>query len=106
MNISLREAAPADEAAVVALWHACELTRPWNDPAADFARALAFAGSTIVVAELDGEAIGTAMTGFDGHRGWIYYLAVHPACRRRGSPGNCSNAAKPGWPSAAARKSN
>jgi ribosomal protein S18 acetylase RimI-like enzyme len=82
--IAIREASAADKGAVIALWETCELTRPWNDPQADFERALAFSGSTVMVAERDDETVGTVMTGFDGHRGWIYYLAVTPAHRRQG----------------------
>ena len=60
----------------VALWHAAGLTRPWNDPDADLLRALRGPSST-VLAGLDGDRlVGTAMVGHDGHRGWIYYLAV------------------------------
>jgi ribosomal protein S18 acetylase RimI-like enzyme len=84
MNLVLREAAATDEAAVMAIWQACGLVRPWNDPGADFRRALAFAGSTLFLAELDGQAAGTAMVGFDGHRGWIYYLGVARAHRVKG----------------------
>ncbi len=84
MTLAVREATAGDAAPVIALWHACELTRPWNDPQADFDRALAFAGSTIWLAEDAGGVIGTAMTGFDGHRGWIYYLATAPARRGQG----------------------
>jgi ribosomal protein S18 acetylase RimI-like enzyme len=80
----IREAQSDDAEAVIALWQGCELTRPWNDPKADFARALAFDGSTIFLAERDGHLVGTAMTGFDGHRGWVYYLAVAPEWRLRG----------------------
>jgi ribosomal protein S18 acetylase RimI-like enzyme len=82
--IAIREADARDAEVVIALWRACELIRPWNDPEADFARALAFSGSTILIAEIDGEAVGTAMAGFDGHRGWVYYLAVAPRFRRQG----------------------
>ena len=81
---AIREADPSDSEAVIALWHACVLTRPWNDPTADFMRALTFSGSTIFVAEHAGEMAGTVMTGFDGHRGWIYYLGVAPQWRRQG----------------------
>lgn len=70
--------------AAVALWHACDLTRPWNDPDADLARALAGPASTVLAAH-DGEIlIGTAMVGHDGHRGWVYYVAVDPARQRTG----------------------
>lgn len=74
----IADATPADRPAVVALWHACGLTRPWNDPDADFARALAGAGSTILVARRHDVPIGSVMVGHDGHRGWLYYLAVQP----------------------------
>lgn len=83
MTVSIREASTHDQAATIALWQECGLTRPWNDPAGDFDRALAFAGSTIFVAD-DGALVGTAMAGFDGHRGWIYYLGVDPARRGEG----------------------
>ena len=83
MTISIREASADDQAATIALWQECDLTRPWNDPVGDFDRALAFPGSTIIVAD-HGSIVGTAMTGFDGHRGWIYYLGVKPSRRGEG----------------------
>jgi ribosomal protein S18 acetylase RimI-like enzyme len=81
----VRPANATDETAVIALWHACDLTRPWNDPQADFTRAIHYAGSAIFVAERDGELFGSVMAGFDGHRGWIYYLAVAETWRGRGT---------------------
>ncbi|KQM61377.1 MULTISPECIES: GNAT family acetyltransferase [unclassified Sphingomonas] len=78
------DATPADAAAVVALWHACGLTRPWNDPDADFTRALDGATSTILLARQAGVPIGSVMVGHDGHRGWLYYLAVRPDARGQG----------------------
>lgn len=78
------DATAADVAAVVALWNACGLTRPWNDPEADFARALGGAGSTILVARRDDVPIGSVMVGHDGHRGWLYYLAVRPDLQGQG----------------------
>ena len=78
------DATPADAAAVVALWHACGLTRPWNDPDADFARALGGVASTILVARRDGAPVGSVMVGQDGHRGWLYYLAVRPDWQGQG----------------------
>jgi ribosomal protein S18 acetylase RimI-like enzyme len=62
--------------AAAALWAAAGLTRPWNDPVADACRALAGPASAILAARRDGVLIGTVMTGHDGHRGWVYYLAV------------------------------
>jgi ribosomal protein S18 acetylase RimI-like enzyme len=70
--------------AAVALWHAAGLTRPWNDAHADARRALAGATSTIFAADVDGRLAGTVMVGHDGHRGWVYYLAVADECRRTG----------------------
>jgi ribosomal protein S18 acetylase RimI-like enzyme len=75
---ALREAA-------VALWEECGLTRPWNDPRADLARALGGPSSTVLAdVSPGGDLRGTAMVGHDGHRGWVYYLAVAPAARRSG----------------------
>ena len=70
--------------AVVALWQECGLTRPWNDPHADLKRALAGPSSTVLGVVKDGVVAGTAMVGYDGHRGWVYYLAVRPDCRGTG----------------------
>ncbi len=68
----------------IALWHETGLTRPWNDAAADLRRALEGADSTVLGA-LDGETLtATAMVGHDGHRGWVYYLAVAPALQKQG----------------------
>jgi ribosomal protein S18 acetylase RimI-like enzyme len=70
--------------AAVALWEAVGLTRPWNDPRADFARA-ASGSSSAVLGAFDGETlVGTAMVGHDGHRGWVYYLAVAPEAQGHG----------------------
>lgn len=74
----------ADAAAVVSLWEACELTRPWNDPHADIERKLAHSPALFLVGVEDGQVIGSVMAGYDGHRGWINYLAVHPALRGHG----------------------
>ena len=87
MTLAIRPATLADADATIAVWHACELTRPWNDPQADFARAVAWPGSTVLLGEIDGAAVATAMAGFDGHRGWLYYLGVLPAWRGRGFGG-------------------
>ncbi|MEG3087202.1 GNAT family acetyltransferase [Sphingomonas sp. PB4P5] len=85
-----------DRAAVVALWQAAGLTRPWNDPQADFALALATPSSTILVLREDGAIVGSVMVGFDGHRGWVYYLAV-AAAARRGGHGRALMAAAEDW---------
>jgi ribosomal protein S18 acetylase RimI-like enzyme len=80
----IEPATSADAAEIVALWRACGLTRPWNDPDADFALALGGASSTILVARSESAIDGSIMVGFDGHRGWVYYLAVSPGRRRTG----------------------
>nr|WP_321458075.1 GNAT family acetyltransferase [uncultured Cohaesibacter sp.] len=65
---------------VVALWNACGLTRPWNDPYNDIAFSRSQANSTVLVARLkaDGPIVASCMVGHDGHRGWTYYLSVDP----------------------------
>ena len=73
-----------DESAVVALWHACGLTRPWNDPHKDIARKLQVQRDLFLVGEVDGQVVATAMAGYDGHRGWVNYLAVAPSQRGQG----------------------
>ncbi|MDE8654663.1 GNAT family acetyltransferase [Novosphingobium album (ex Liu et al. 2023)] len=60
------------------------MTRPWNDPVADAQQALEGKSSTIIAVFANDHLIGTAMTGWDGHRGWIYYLAVESDFRRWG----------------------
>lgn len=85
----------ADQAAVVALWRECGLTRPWNDPDADFALALT-SGSAAVLVARDEAVAGSVMVGFDGHRGWVYYLAVAPHARRAGL-GRALMAAAEAW---------
>lgn len=77
-------ARPQDRDAVVALWEACGLTRPWNDPVADFDFALAGLASTILVLRENERILASAMVGHDGHRGALYYLAVDPVRRRDG----------------------
>ncbi len=80
----MRTAKGDDRAAVLALWEACGLTRPWNDAAADFTRALQGTHSTILLDERDGRVVATVMVGDDGHRGWVYYLGVAPDHRGDG----------------------
>jgi ribosomal protein S18 acetylase RimI-like enzyme len=81
---SIRPFRDADEDAVVALWERCGLTRPWNDPRRDIARKRTVQPELFLVAEAAGDVVGTAMFGYDGHRGWVNYLGVDPAYRHRG----------------------
>lgn len=82
-SVDVRELTAADRDQAVALWEATGLTRPWNDPIADFDRAIASPSSTVLGAVDIGGVAATVMVGHDGHRGWVYYLAADPV--RRGS---------------------
>lgn len=73
-----------DEDAVVALWHEAGLVRPWNDPHRDVARKKLVQRDLFLVAEQGGAIVGTAMAGYDGHRGWVHYVAVTPALQGAG----------------------
>jgi ribosomal protein S18 acetylase RimI-like enzyme len=82
--VVIDEIRDADVAGVVALWQDCGLARPWNDPHRDVADARRNPTSTILVAR-DGERVeGSAMAGYEGHRGWLYYVAVAPDQRATG----------------------
>jgi ribosomal protein S18 acetylase RimI-like enzyme len=74
----------ADEGAVVALWEECGLTRPWNDPHKDIARKLEVQSELFLVGAVDEAVIASVMAGYEGHRGWMNYLAVAPRFRARG----------------------
>ncbi|MEZ5653435.1 MAG: GNAT family acetyltransferase [Burkholderiaceae bacterium] len=84
MPAEIRPFVEADQAEVIALWRTCDLTRPWNDPAKDIARKLSVQRELFLVASLEARIVATIMAGYDGHRGWINYLAVHPDHRRKG----------------------
>lgn len=84
MSANIRSFKQTDTDAVIALWGACELTRPWNDPLKDIGRKLAVDDELFLVAEQMGKIVGSVMGGYDGHRGWINYLAVDPAKRKQG----------------------
>lgn len=86
MQPTIRSFEPTDQDAVIALWQRCGLTRPWNDPAKDIFRKLAEQPELfgVMVDAADGALIGSVMAGYEGHRGWINYLAVDPAFQGRG----------------------
>src|SRR5437667_9361971 len=83
-----------DVVSVVALWQRCGLTRPWNDPAADIALARRGPNSTVLTGRDGGAIAATAMVGHDGHRGWVYYVAVDPDRRANGHGRAIMNAAE------------
>lgn len=74
----------ADLEAVGALWRACELVVPYNDPAEDIAFCRASPSAELFVTEDSGVIVASAMAGHDGHRGWLYYVATDPARRGEG----------------------
>lgn len=82
--MSFRPMQDGDVEPVVALWTLCGLVRPWNDPYRDIAFARGKANSEILVAECCGLIAASVLAGHDGHRGMLYYVAVHPDWRRRG----------------------
>jgi ribosomal protein S18 acetylase RimI-like enzyme len=84
MPLDIRPLVDADVASVVALWAACGLTRPWNDPLRDIERARATWPDLLLVAVDGDDLVGTVMAGYDGHRGWLYYLASAPDRRGEG----------------------
>jgi ribosomal protein S18 acetylase RimI-like enzyme len=73
-----------DIAEVIALWQRCGLTRPWNDPAADIALARKGPNATVLVGRDGSSLVASVLVGHDGHRGWVYYVAVDPECRHKG----------------------
>jgi hypothetical protein len=83
-TLSIAPIADSDVADVIALWQACGLTRPWNDPSADIALARRGPNSALLVGHDGGALVATAMVGHDGHRGWVYYVAVDPNSQGKG----------------------
>jgi len=83
-GLSVRAFSETDEADIIALWDRCGLLRVWNDPHKDIARKLTVQRELFMVGTVAEEIVATVMAGYDGHRGWINYLAVDPMHRRQG----------------------
>ena len=83
-SLLIRPFQTEDEDALVALWKMCELTVSWNNPHKDIARKLQVQPELFLVGILDSSLIATVMGGYEGHRGWINYLAVHPDFQEKG----------------------
>jgi ribosomal protein S18 acetylase RimI-like enzyme len=83
-TLAIAQIDDADVADVAALWQTCGLTRPWNDPTADIALARRGSNATVLIGRKNGAIAATVLVGHDGHRGWVYYLAVDPDHRQKG----------------------
>lgn len=73
-----------DQAEVISLWQQCGLLRPWNDPEKDIERKLKSSPELFIVGVIDNRVRATAMAGYEGHRGWVNYLAVDPSLQNNG----------------------
>jgi ribosomal protein S18 acetylase RimI-like enzyme len=82
--MEIRSFRPEDESAIVALWEQCDLVRPWNNPHQDIARKLRVQPELFLVGTVEDKIIASVMAGYEGHRGWINYLAVAPRHQRQG----------------------
>ena len=83
-SLLIRPFKEGDEEALVSLWNMCKLSVPWNNPYKDIARKLKVQAELFLVGYLEVKLIASVMAGYDGHRGWINYLAVHPVFQARG----------------------
>jgi len=84
-DLQIRPYLEKDQRGVATLWREVfPDNSPWNVPEEDIARKLNLQREHFLVAETEGQIVGTAMAGFDGHRGWIYYVAVREKYRKKG----------------------
>ena len=80
---SYRKFKKTDTEAVINLWETCKLVVDWNDPLKDIKRKLSIKDNLFIIGEINKKIIATAMAGYDGHRGYIYYLAVLPELQKK-----------------------
>jgi ribosomal protein S18 acetylase RimI-like enzyme len=80
----IRPYSAGDESAVITLWQRCDMLHPRNNPKTDIERKLSVNPELFLVGLIESKVVATAMGGYEGHRGWVNYLAVYPAYRRRG----------------------
>lgn len=83
-ELEIRAYKESDQDAVGDLWRECGLVVPWNDPEKDIWRKLSIQREMFLVGSLGSRLVATVMAGYEGHRGWINYLAVATDCRKRG----------------------
>ena len=93
-EMRIRSYQSGDRDAVVALWHRCGLVAPQNDPEKDIRRKLQVNPEWFLVGEKNGRLVATCMAGYEGHRGWINYLAVDPEHQRQGLARQIAEAAE------------
>ena len=93
-DLRIREIEAADLSSIIDLWHSVGLVRPWNDPRADIEQARDKAHSNVLVGLRGDEIVASVMVGEDGHRGWVYYLAVDSRHRGHGFGSAMMNAAE------------
>jgi len=96
LGVAFREIEDGDVERVVALWEVCGLTRPWNDPRRDVADARRTPTSTVLVGQAGERLMSSVLAGHDGHRGWLYYVAVDPQAQGSGL-GRATVAAAEDW---------
>lgn len=84
MELTIGELRSDEAEHAIALWHEQKLTRPWNDPRADLQFALGKPSSTVLAGRRGGRLVATVMVGHDGHRGWVYYVAIAGDCQGQG----------------------
>ena len=82
--MNIRTYQSSDEQQIINLWTECGLTVPWNDPKKDIQRKVNDSPEMFFVGEKDGKIVASCMAGYDGHRGWIYFLAVKPGYQNKG----------------------
>jgi ribosomal protein S18 acetylase RimI-like enzyme len=82
--LRVRPFVETDTEQVIGLWSRCGLLRPWNDPKKDIARKRRVQPELFVVGEVAGKLVAAMMVGYEGHRGWVNYLAVEPELQGRG----------------------
>jgi len=94
MNLVIRSYQESDKNKVIQLWKECSLVVPWNDPERDIIRKQTVQSKLFLVGLINDEIIATAMAGYDGHRGWVYYLAVMPKYQKYGFGKQMMNSAE------------
>jgi ribosomal protein S18 acetylase RimI-like enzyme len=93
-SLTIKAIEDGEVAEVIALWQRCGSTRAWNDPAGDIALARKETNATVLLGRNDGALVASVLVGHDGHRGWVYYVAVDPDRRQNGFGRAIMNAAE------------